>query len=112
MTLTLASGSPRRRRMLEQLGYGLLVAPQDIDERPQPGEAPLPYARRMAIEKAQAFPGEGPVLAADTVVHLDGRIFGKPDDTEHARSMLRELSGRWHVVTTATCLRWAGGQRA
>ncbi|MCB9741082.1 MAG: septum formation protein Maf [Alphaproteobacteria bacterium] len=111
MTLTLASGSPRRRHLLEQLGYALQVAPQDIDETPHAGEPPLDYARRMAVEKAQSFSGAGPVLSADTVVHRGARIFGKPEDEADAVAMLGELADGWHEVTTATCLRWPGGER-
>jgi len=103
LRLTLASASPRRRMMLEPLGYILDVRPADIDETPLPGEAPEVYALRVAQEKVASAPS--PALAADTVVHLDGEIFGKPTDAAHAARMLRALSGREHLVTSAFALR-------
>ena len=103
MRLTLASASPRRRMMLEPLGYTLDVRPADIDETPLPGEVPEVYALRVAQEKVASAPS--PALAADTVVHLDGEIFGKPTDAAHAAWMLRALSGREHLVTSAFALR-------
>lgn len=103
MRLTLASASPRRRMMLEPLGYTLDVRPADIDETPRPGEAPEAYALRLAQEKLAGAPS--PAVAADTVVHLDGEIFGKPQDAEDAARMLRALSGREHLVTSAFALR-------
>lgn len=114
MTLVLASASPRRRAMLEPLGYRLRVAPAEIDETPRPGEEPVAFALRMATEKAEAAPAdpEAVVLAADTVVHLDGQIFGKPRDSQDAERMLTALSGREHAVTTAFCLRCGPARRA
>lgn len=109
MTLTLASASPRRRLLLEQLGYAVDVRPADLDETPREGEDAVNYALRLACEKARGAPE--PALAADTVVHLEGRLYGKPRDAEEAVAMLRALSGRVHLVTTATCLRAGGVQR-
>ena len=104
MSLVLASGSPRRRELLGQLGYELEVRPTDIDETPGALEDPVAYARRMAEEKARACPVEDRVVvAADTVVHRQGRIYGKPRDEEEAVRMLLELGE--HVVTTGTCVR-------
>ncbi|MFZ5476491.1 MAG: Maf family protein [Myxococcota bacterium] len=80
------------------------VRPAHADETPLPGEDPRVYARRIARAKATAVAGDA-VLAADTVVALDGRIFGKPGDPPEARAMLRALSGRTHLVHTAVCLR-------
>lgn len=100
--LVLASGSPRRRALLAQLGIALEVAPSDVDESELPGEGARDYVARLARVKAQRAPmAEGvAVLAADTAVVLDGRIFGKPRDPAHARQMLLELSGREHSVVT------------
>lgn len=77
----------------------------DLDETPRPGEAPRDYVLRLAAEKAaaQAEPGEL-VLAADTVVVVDGEILGKPRDPEDAKRMLRLLSGRTHTVLTGIAL--------
>jgi septum formation protein len=104
VTLTLASRSPRRRELLEQLGLRLEVRPADSDETQLPAEPPGDYVRRVAREKARAIKGEI-VLAADTVVVLEGFVLGKPRDVEDARRMLRELSGRTHEVMTGVCAR-------
>ena len=104
--LVLASASPRRRGLLAAVGVPIdRVQPAHIDESVQPGEAPVAYAARLAREKASVVgkPGEV-VLAADTVVHFEGRVFGKPADEEEARTILRSLSGRWHAVTTGYCV--------
>jgi len=99
--IVLASGSPRRRALLEPF-YRLTVAPVPIDETPREGEAAVPYALRMAREKCR---GEGDfVLSADTVVHRDGELFNKPRDPQHAVWMLNRLSGQNHQVTTAFAL--------
>lgn len=114
MMLVLASASPRRRAMLTPLGYPMRVAPAEIDETPWPHEAPVDFALRMAVEKAMAVPVQAgeTVLAADTVVHLAGTIFGKPRDNEDAERMLSVLSDREHEVTTAFCLLHSGLRRA
>lgn len=104
--IILASGSPRRRQFLEELGLAFeLVRPQGIEPRPVAGEAPEKYARRAAAAKAHAVPRrpESLLLAADTIVALDGDILGKPRDTADALAMLRRLAGRAHTVTSAVC---------
>lgn len=105
--LYLASKSPRRRQLLDQLGQRHAVLEIDIPEVPVPGEAPQDYVRRVAREKAgaglvevAAIPG-AIVIAADTEVVLDGEIFGKPRDDADAAAMLRRLSGRTHRVLSA-----------
>ncbi|HEX5715964.1 MAG TPA: Maf family protein [Thermoanaerobaculia bacterium] len=107
--LVLASGSPRRRELLEGLGVRFKVRPVDLDESPLPGEAPGDYVLRLAIEKAAARvePGEL-VLAADTTVVVDGEILGKPRDDGDARRMLRLLAGREHAVLTGIALNGSG----
>lgn len=103
----LASASPRRRQLLEQLGLTFSVHPADIDESVRPGEAPAAYVARLAAEKAAAVAGAGPglvVLAADTTVDLEGEIFGKPGDGLEAAAMLRRLSGRTHLVHTGVAV--------
>ncbi len=107
VTLTLASRSPRRRELLEQLGLCLEVRPADTDETPFPAEPPADYVRRVAREKARAATGET-VLAADTVVVLQGTALGKPRDVDDARRMLRALSGQRHEVMTGVCARRGG----
>ena len=105
--LCLASVSPRRRELLSQIGVSHIVAGADIDESVLQGEAPGEYVIRLARQKALAIRRAGqqlPVLAADTTVVVDGKIFGKPRDQAHAVYMLGELAGRAHEVLTAVAL--------
>lgn len=104
--LVLASQSPRRRELLEQLGLAPEVRPARTDESVLPGEAPRDYVLRVAREKARAVAGDV-VLAADTAVVLRGEVLGKPGDAEDARRMLRALSGTAHEVLTGVCVRRA-----
>jgi septum formation protein len=102
--LHLASQSPRRRQLLEQLGIDFSVLAIDVPEQRIPGESPLEYVSRVARDKARAgllgLDGvDGAiVLGADTEVVLDDEVFGKPRDAEDAAAMLRRLSGRTHEV--------------
>jgi septum formation protein len=91
--------------MLERIGMAIEVRPADVDETPRAGEAPLEYVQRVARAKAQAIAGDAPVLAADTIVEIDGEILGKAADDAEARAMLAKLRGRTHRVTTAFALR-------
>lgn len=107
--LILASASPRRRELLRQIGATFECATVEADEVPRPGETPEDYVMRVADEKsllgqALADP-EAAVLGADTEVILDGEVFGKPRDFEHARAMLLRLSGREHWVLSGVSLR-------
>ncbi len=111
MRLVLASASPRRASLLRSAGLDFDVRPADADETPLPDEDPRRYALRVAHAKARDVPraaGEA-VLAADTVVALDGRILGKPADADEARRTLAALSGREHRVHTAVVV-VAGGR--
>jgi len=101
--LILASASPRRREYLARLGLEFSIVPADIDESCNPAESPRDFARRMAATKARAIAETNPaacILSADTVVALDGQIFGKPRSREEALMMLTTLQGRTHQVTT------------
>lgn len=115
--LFLASQSPRRKQLLEQLGLAFSLLDVDVVERVLPGEAPEDYVRRVAREKAgagllQVAALRGAVvLGADTEVVLDGEIFGKPRDPADATRMLTRLSGRAHVVLSAVCCLDAGRER-
>lgn len=106
----LASGSPRRRELLDRLGYRFAVVVAPIEEVPQDGEPALDYVRRMALGKARAGrlaldPGDTrPVLGADTEVEIDGRILGKPRSLADLQRMLGLLSGREHRVLSAVAL--------
>ncbi|MDH3404312.1 MAG: Maf family protein [Acidobacteriota bacterium] len=111
--LVLASGSPRRREILAGLGYEFTVRPVDLDESQRPGEGAEDYARRLAREKAAADVRAGEVvLAADTIVVLEGRLLGKPRDAADAAAMLRELAGRSHDVVSGVAVLDAGGEPA
>jgi septum formation protein len=79
------------------------VLPANIDETPLPRERALDLVRRLALAKAQAVAGD-PVLGADTIVELDGQLLGQPADADHARRILRLLSGRTHRVHTGVAL--------
>ena len=106
----LASLSPRRQELLQQIGVHYEVLPVDVDETPAAGESAEDYAQRLALAKA----GAGwstlvekkrlPVLGADTVVVANGTIMGKPRDRQQAIAMLQALSGSTHEVLTAVAL--------
>ena len=105
--LILASGSPRRRHLLELIGVDFVVDPADVEETPLAGENPATFASRAAREKALAVAAGHPgrmVLGADTVVEVDREILGKPVSASDATRMLRCLSGKSHVVHTAVSL--------
>ena len=110
--LCLASNSPRRRALLEQIGVPHVVRAADIDEAVLPGESAAVYVARMACSKSLAVRERGmalPVLAADTVVVVDGELCGKPADEADGVAMLERLSGRTHQVLTAVALTRAQG---
>ena len=105
--LILASASPRRAELLTAAGIPFDVRPSPVDERVNPGEDAKAYACRVATDKGRAAVAQAagrPVLAADTVVVIDGQILGKPVDEDDARRMLHLLSGRTHEVLTAVAL--------
>ena len=104
--LILASASPRRHELLLAAGIDHLVRPSSVPEVRRPGEAALDFVRRMAEEKARAIKcrWNDIALGADTVVCLQDEIFGKPNNEEDARRMLRLLSGRQHRVHTGIYL--------
>lgn len=109
-SIYLASGSPRRRELLTQIGVDFSVLTVDVDERHFENEAPLDYVQRVAIAKAET--GKNtltpqhvlPVMGADTSVVVDNKILGKPKDDDDSWSMLQLLSGRSHQVLTAVAM--------
>jgi septum formation protein len=120
----LASGSPRRRELLRQIGVSFRVIGAELDETALEGEPAAAYVSRLAAAKAavgwegsrylrdgdpDGDPRTALVLAADTAVVLDGEILGKPADMQAAIAMLLKLSGRAHEVLTAVALRTAAG---
>jgi len=105
----LASASPRRRELLNLVGIGHEVCPANIDETYLPGELPRAHAERLAREKALAIDAPDAVtIGSDTIVVVDGLVLGKPRDRAHAAEMLRQLSGRSHIVMTGVAARWRG----
>ena len=110
--LVLASSSPRRSEILGALGIPFRIAAADVDETVLPGESGREAAVRLARAKAAATGSlhrDAWVLAADTLVLIDGAVLGKPRDDADAAAMLRRLSGREHVVVTAVSLLRHGG---
>ena len=107
MKLILASGSPRRRELLSLYTTDFEVCASDFDERAVQAESPAALAEALARGKCLAVSGQNPgclVVGSDTVVELDGEVFGKPKDAADARRMLRALSGRTHQVHTGVCV--------
>jgi MAF protein len=114
--LILASGSPRRRDLISLLRLPFIIKAANVDESGRAGEPPLELVKRLSEAKARAIPGVRPdelVVAADTVVALDGEVLGKPLDAADAGRMLRLLRGRAHTVYSGVCA-WhpASGQAA
>ncbi|EOQ65513.1 maf-like protein [Acinetobacter calcoaceticus ANC 3811] len=105
--IVLASSSPRRKELLQQLGLDFEIYSPDIDESVHENELVHHYVERLAREKAQTvlklFP-EAIVIAADTSLGLDGQIIGKPESKSHAFEIWKQLSGRWHDVFSGLCI--------
>ena len=112
MGLILASGSPRRRQLLEQIGLTFVVRSSDVDESVSPGLTPAQVVESLSARKGEAVAAEAApgdlVLSADTVVALDGAILAQPRDRAGAEDMLTALSGRTHQVYTGVTLLQAG----
>lgn len=106
--LVLASMSPRRREILNMAGYEFVVKPADVDESVPEGTPPDKAVVMTSAKKAAAVSGcfgkDDIILAADTVVALDGEIIGKPSSPENAFTILKRLSGRTHTVYTGYCI--------
>ena len=105
LRLVLASTSPQRRAILEQLAIPFEVAPPDYEEHDPPDADPVALVRDHATGKARSVHRPGQVtLGVDTTVHLAGRVYAKPRDDGDAAAMLRDLSGRAHTVVSGLCL--------
>lgn len=116
MNWILASGSPRRRELLEMLGVpDLTIRPAKGPERATPGAGPEQTVRELSLHKAQeaaqTCAPEDIIIAADTIVYLDGAILGKPRDHDDAVRMLTALSGREHIVYTGVAVLRGGELR-
>lgn len=107
LPIVLASGSPRRKQLLEMLRIPFRVIPPDVDEHVLPDEKPPDYVTRLSRAKAQAVVARAPgevILAADTTVVLGGKIFEKPTSPTNAVEMLEQLQGKTHDVLTAVAV--------
>jgi septum formation protein len=105
--LLLASTSPQRRAILEQLGLPFDVIAPRYEEHDSPGADPVELVREYARGKARSVAGgagDRPVVGVDTAVVLDGRVFGKPGDAGEAEAILEALAGRTHVVVSGLCV--------
>jgi septum formation protein len=108
--IILASGSLRRQEYFKLLGLPFNVMPSMLDETPKPGQSPGEFTKKMAVRKVKAIieqlKGRIPhwICGADTVVSVDGAIFGKPKDRQDAKTMLEKLRGRDHEVATSVAL--------
>ena len=106
----LASASPRRRELLEQIGVRAIVKSVDIDESRKPGEPVKEYVQRLAMEKAERGfstiknSQKLPVVGSDTIVVIDGIVLGKPENRQQAKEMLQQLSGQKHTVLTSVAI--------
>ncbi len=113
--IILASGSPRRRHLLRQIGISFTAdessVPEDTDGYGSPSEIVLDLSRRKAAEVASRYP-EAYIIGADTIVVLDGTVLGKPANAGDAGRMLRLLSGRTHEVYTGFCIIEKPGERS
>lgn len=102
--ILLASASPRRKQLLEQLGFTVRQQAADVDESILPNECDRDYVLRIATAKAQALNPNNPdslIVAADTIISLDGQVIGKPKDFANACQIWQSLANRWHQVLTA-----------
>lgn len=110
--IILASASPRRAKLLDQLGVNYSIQIVDIDESNRENELPEDLVQRLALEKSQAISTEDaqnkPVLGADTLGVLHGELLVKPKDFEHAKHMLSNMSGNWHEILSAVALSYNG----
>ena len=103
--IALASSSPRRKKLMEDLFGEIMITHPKVDESRMSGESPKEMVKRLATLKAHSIKSSSIVVAADTVVELEGKIFGKPSNVEEAKEMLRNLSGKWHTVHTGVCIK-------
>jgi septum formation protein len=111
--LILASSSPRRRELLEAVGWPYEAIVAGVDESVRPSEPPVAYVQRLARAKAEAVAAglrSGLVLGADTTVVIDDEILGQPEDDVDAHRMLNLLNGKWHEVLTGVAAIRVGGE--
>ena len=111
MQIILASASPRRKELLSQLGLDFTIAIPHVDEKTRHGEHPENFCRRISMDKAAIASHDYPdalIIAADTIVVIDGKILGKPHDKKEALAYLSLLAGRMHEVYTGYTIMYKG----
>ena len=111
--LILASGSPRRKELLDAVGWPYEAIVAGVDESVQPNEDPASYVQRLASSKAETVASglqSGLVLGADTTVVVENHLLGQPADDQDARRMLQLLNGKWHEVLTGVAVVRVGGE--
>ena len=108
--IILASASPRRAELLDQIGVKYIVQVADINEDELPNESAEELVQRLAVEKSQAISSEinQAVLGADTLGVLEGKLLVKPRDFNHAYEMLSSMSGQWHEILSAVAITYQG----
>jgi len=113
--IILASASPRRKKLLEQIGLPIKVVPSNIDEKLNPRLKPKGQAEELSLEKAQTVAEKYPdaiIIAADTIVYIQGDILGKPKNLEDARRMIKKLQGKTHSVITGFTILHKASQKS
>ncbi len=113
-TVILASSSPRRKEILDEMGVKYEVIPADIDESEIKSRLPFLLVKKLADAKAEHIAcehREDTVIAADTIVVLDGKVYGKPHDRARAFEMIKSLNGRTHIVYTGVCVTCKGQKK-
>lgn len=114
MQIILASASPRRKELLSQLGLEFTIVIPHVDEKTRQGEHPEDFCRRISMDKAAIVSQDYPdalIIAADTIVVIDGKILGKPHENKEARAYLTLLEGRTHEVYTGYTIMYKGESR-
>jgi len=107
MHIVLASTSPRRRELLQLLGLTLQIVPPTCEERLSPKLSPSEQARQLAQDKAQSVANQHPqdiVIGSDTLIEIEGKLLGKPENMQEAETMLRSLRGKYHQVHTGVAI--------
>ncbi len=102
--IILASSSPRRKKLMKEVFGNVKIVHPHVKESPIEGETPRDMVKRLARLKARAVKMREIVVAADTVVEINGEVLGKPSNKEEAHEMLKKLSGNWHTVHTGVCV--------
>ena len=107
----LASGSPRRKEILGEMGIEFEIQPANVDESTVKENSPKKLVKRLSKLKASTVDDDAVVIAADTIVVKGGKVYGKPLTKEHAVEMIGELAGEWHIVYTGVTVKYRGKEK-